>query len=258
MKAVFVRTNRSKRPERHDGFGRPPRPSPRVLIRHAILRHRVLLPRLDAHEPLQTLSVRQPLSQTAGPRPHWHAHPGRLCLRAQPAAHDGPVHAAALRLGRQQHCRALQRGDLQLPQARAAPASERTALSLGRRLHPRGRASPKQRDVGTVHYLCAAHCPASARSLARAHAQAYQKWGARFARHFEGEFAIAVFDLAKRKIFVSTDPFGVKPLFVALAPDAFGVSSCASGGLSTPPKRRGLRFNFGRRVALLRDLCVPP
>ena len=83
----------------------------------------------------------------------------------------------------------------------------------------------------------------SARSRA-ARTQAYRKWGARFARHFEGEFAIAIFDLAKRKIFVSTDPFGVKPLFVALAPDAFGVSSCTSDSLSTaldrPPKLCGL------------------
>ena len=59
--------------------------------------------------------------------------------------------------------------------------------------------------------------------------EAYARWGARFARHFEGEFAVAVFDLKKQRIVAVTDPFGVKPLFVAQSDDAFGVSSYRSG-----------------------------
>ena len=64
---------------------------------------------------------------------------------------------------------------------------------------------------------------------------AYARWGTRFGRHFEGEFAVAVFDLSKRRIIVATDPFGVKPVFVALPAretdhrDGFGVSSYRSG-----------------------------
>lgn len=59
--------------------------------------------------------------------------------------------------------------------------------------------------------------------------EAYARWGARFARHFQGEFAIVVFDLKAQRIVAVTDPFGVKPLFVARTPDHFGVSSYRSG-----------------------------
>ena len=59
--------------------------------------------------------------------------------------------------------------------------------------------------------------------------EAYAKWGEDFSRHFEGEFAIAIFDLRKNRIVVSTDPFGVKPLFVGVSNDDFGVASYRSG-----------------------------
>ena len=59
--------------------------------------------------------------------------------------------------------------------------------------------------------------------------EAYHTWGEEFASHFDGEFAIAVFDLHRRQILVSTDVFGIKPLFVAMSDEAFGVSSYRSG-----------------------------
>jgi len=58
---------------------------------------------------------------------------------------------------------------------------------------------------------------------------AYARWGVHFSRHFEGEYAITVFDLAQRRIVVTTDPFGIKPVFVAHSQAAFGVSSYRSG-----------------------------
>lgn len=67
------------------------------------------------------------------------------------------------------------------------------------------------------------------RSDGEAVLEAYARWGSRFGRHFEGEFAIALFDLRRRRIIAVTDPFGVKPLFVARSDEAFGVSSYRSG-----------------------------
>jgi asparagine synthetase B (glutamine-hydrolysing) len=76
--------------------------------------------------------------------------------------------------------------------------------------------------------------------------EAYQRWGSRFGRHFAGEFAVAVFDLRQHRITVVTDPFGVKPLFVAQTANAFGVSSYRSGLLRAghdPESIQQLRAN---------------
>ena len=59
--------------------------------------------------------------------------------------------------------------------------------------------------------------------------EAYAKWGTTFGRHFRGEFAVAVFDLRAQRIIVVSDPFGVKPLFIARTTNSFGVSSYRSG-----------------------------
>lgn len=61
---------------------------------------------------------------------------------------------------------------------------------------------------------------------------AYAHWGASFATHLDGEFAIAVVDLAKQLVVLAVDPFGVKPLFVADGDEGaahFGASSYRSG-----------------------------
>ena len=59
--------------------------------------------------------------------------------------------------------------------------------------------------------------------------EAYAHWGEAFSTHFEGEFAIAIFDVRASRIVVSTDPFGVKPLFVGVHGDEFGIASYRSG-----------------------------
>ena len=42
---------------------------------------------------------------------------------------------------------------------------------------------------------------------------AYQKWGAKCVKKFNGIFAFAVWDKSKRELFLARDPIGVKPLY---------------------------------------------
>lgn len=57
---------------------------------------------------------------------------------------------------------------------------------------------------------------------------AYTAWGESFTSRLRGEFAIVVIDLSARRVVVSTDPFGIKPLFLSSG-EHFGVSSYKSG-----------------------------
>ena len=59
---------------------------------------------------------------------------------------------------------------------------------------------------------------------------AYRQWGETFARQFDGEFAIAIFDLERQQVTISTDQFAIKPMWITHAPDAgsFGVSTYKS------------------------------
>jgi len=50
---------------------------------------------------------------------------------------------------------------------------------------------------------------------------AYQKWGLDFASHFNGDFAIAVWDGRRRQLVLARDRLGIKPLFYARAGGAF-------------------------------------
>lgn len=61
----------------------------------------------------------------------------------------------------------------------------------------------------------------------------YKKYGKDFAKHLDGEYAIALYDFNARRIFFVTDPFATKPLFVK-------GTQCASyrsgvGGEKMPP-----------------------
>ncbi|MBN1555826.1 MAG: asparagine synthase (glutamine-hydrolyzing) [Phycisphaerae bacterium] len=49
--------------------------------------------------------------------------------------------------------------------------------------------------------------------------QAYLAWGEAFVDHLEGMFAIALWDVAQRKLLLVRDRLGVKPLFYAVEPD---------------------------------------
>ena len=58
---------------------------------------------------------------------------------------------------------------------------------------------------------------------------AYAAWGKEFPRHLEGEYAIVVFDLARKRIVAATDAFAIKPLWVSTRPSgSFGISSYKS------------------------------
>ena len=59
--------------------------------------------------------------------------------------------------------------------------------------------------------------------------EAYARWGDAFPDRLDGEFAIAVFDLAARVIVVTTDQFAIKPLWLALPQQSGGVSSSSFG-----------------------------
>ena len=62
----------------------------------------------------------------------------------------------------------------------------------------------------------------------------YQHYGSRFSQHLDGEFAIAVVDFASRRLIVSTDLFGTKPLWMAVEGLEYGVST-----YKTPLERMG-------------------
>ncbi|MCR5814754.1 MAG: asparagine synthase (glutamine-hydrolyzing) [Desulfovibrio sp.] len=46
--------------------------------------------------------------------------------------------------------------------------------------------------------------------------ESYRKWGTRCVEHFEGMFAMAIFDAKQRSLFLARDRFGKKPLFYTI------------------------------------------
>ena len=44
---------------------------------------------------------------------------------------------------------------------------------------------------------------------------AYEEWGERCVEHFNGQFAIALWDQRRRRLFLARDRFGIRPLFIA-------------------------------------------
>src|SRR5437762_10683384 len=55
--------------------------------------------------------------------------------------------------------------------------------------------------------------------------RAYQVWGERCVEHLLGDFAFAIWDAERRRIFCARDHFGVKPLFYAQVADTLVFSS---------------------------------
>lgn len=80
----------------------------------------------------------------------------------------------------------------------------------------------------------------------------YRRCGANFARHLDGEYAIAIYDFQKRLIFFATDPFGTKPLWT----DGVYCASyfSAVGGLRTPPNSTIVRRFTGETIAKLQNV----
>lgn len=47
----------------------------------------------------------------------------------------------------------------------------------------------------------------------------YRAWGAGTARHLEGDFALAVYEPATRRVYLARDPLGIRPLYYAATPE---------------------------------------
>lgn len=62
----------------------------------------------------------------------------------------------------------------------------------------------------------------------------YRRQGADFARHLDGEFAIAIYDFSRRVAVLATDAFGTKPLF-RKGSEASSYRSGLRGGQRVPP-----------------------
>ena len=56
----------------------------------------------------------------------------------------------------------------------------------------------------------------------------YKKYHMNFAKHLDGEFAIALYDLRKKCLIVASDPFKTKPMYIAFNDKHFGVSTYKS------------------------------
>lgn len=56
-------------------------------------------------------------------------------------------------------------------------------------------------------------------------ARAYTRWGVDCFTHFRGDFAIAIWDIAKQTLICARDPLGVVPLYVTQRPQLFAFST---------------------------------
>jgi asparagine synthetase B (glutamine-hydrolysing) len=62
----------------------------------------------------------------------------------------------------------------------------------------------------------------------------YRRFGPDFARHLDGEFAIAIYDFGRRLAVLATDPFASKPLYIK-DKEAASYPSGLGGGERVPP-----------------------
>lgn len=68
---------------------------------------------------------------------------------------------------------------------------------------------------------------------------AWQRWGIDCLKHLDGMFAFAIWDLAKRQLFLARDRLGVKPLFMTkLSDGSIAFASELKGLLAHPQMRR--------------------
>ena len=65
-------------------------------------------------------------------------------------------------------------------------------------------------------------------------AAAYRRWGADFAEHLEGDFAVVIWDAKAGRLVVARDFGGARPLYYAVNADRLAVASSASALLEDP------------------------
>ena len=70
---------------------------------------------------------------------------------------------------------------------------------------------------------------------------AWERWGPKCLERLNGMFAFAIYDLAKRQLFLARDRLGVKPLFTAMLSDgSLAFASELKGLLANPMLRRSI------------------
>lgn len=73
---------------------------------------------------------------------------------------------------------------------------------------------------------------------------AYEEWGQDFASHFNGDFAIALWDSRQRRLILARDRLGIKPLFYTRAGKSFLFASEIKALFAHPGARRQLNPRF--------------
>ncbi len=73
----------------------------------------------------------------------------------------------------------------------------------------------------------------------------YRRFGERMVEHLRGMFAFAIWDEARRELFLARDPYGIKPLYIANDGWTFRFASqvkalLAGGGVSRDPEPAGI------------------
>src|SRR5262249_58913835 len=63
---------------------------------------------------------------------------------------------------------------------------------------------------------------------------AYREWGDRCVERFNGMWAFAIWDVARRRLFASRDRFGIKPFYYRLSGGARGFPGRAKGPVHGP------------------------
>lgn len=87
--------------------------------------------------------------------------------------------------------------------------------------------------------------------------RAYERWGERCAEPLVGEFAIAAWDVTRRRLFVARDTLGVRPLYYYQSPLVLAFATELPALLALPFVPRGLREDLIADT-LRRDGSGPP
>ena len=82
---------------------------------------------------------------------------------------------------------------------------------------------------------------------------AWRKWGEKMPDALYGDFALAVYDVRRRRLFCARDHVGVRPFYYAALPDRFVFSSHPRGVLDVP----GVPLDLDQTCVATALACVP-